>query len=132
MTDSRKASAQGGAETAPGEKAQSNDGDITKGATSYVIGLVLAMLMTAASFAVANGWAFVWQPGIGAALIALAVGQIGVHLVFFLHLTTGPDNTNNALALAFGTLVVILLVGGSLWIMHNLDQNMMPTMPAMP
>lgn len=131
MTDSRDASAQGAKETAPGEKAQS-DSDITKGATSYVIGLVLAILMTAASFAVANGWAFVWQPGIGAALIALAVGQIGVHLVFFLHLTTGPDNTNNALALAFGTLVVILIVGGSLWIMHNLDQNMMPTMPAMP
>ncbi|WP_111564673.1 cytochrome o ubiquinol oxidase subunit IV [Rhizobium sp. AN80A] len=132
MTDSRDASTQGAKEKAPGEKAQGNDGDITKGATSYVIGLVLAMLMTAASFAVANGWAFVWQPGIGAALIALAVGQIGVHLVFFLHLTTGSDNTNNALALAFGTLVVILIVGGSLWIMHNLDQKMMPTMPTMP
>ncbi len=130
MTDSQNTPRREGAETAPGEKAHGDD-DITKGATSYVIGLVLALLLTAASFAVANGWAFVWQPGIGAALIALAIGQIGVHLVFFLHLTTGPDNTNNALALAFGTLVVVLIVGGSLWIMHNLDQNMMPTMPDM-
>jgi cytochrome o ubiquinol oxidase operon protein cyoD len=131
MTESRGDADQRDAERAPGES--TNDAsDITKGATSYVIGLVLAVLMTAASFAVANGWALVWPPAIGAALIALAIGQIGVHLVFFLHLTTGPENTNNALALAFGTLVLILIVGGSLWIMHNLDQNMMPTMPAMP
>jgi cytochrome o ubiquinol oxidase subunit IV len=49
-----------------------------------------------------------------------------VHLVFFLHITTAPDNTNNALALAFGVLIVLLLIGGSLWIMANLNHNMMP------
>jgi cytochrome o ubiquinol oxidase subunit IV len=41
----------------------------------------------------------------------LAIAQMGVHLVFFLHITTGPDNTNNVLALAFGVLIVILLMG---------------------
>ena len=51
---------------------------------------------------------------------------MGVHLVFFLHITTGPDNTNNVLALAFGVLIVILVMGGSLWIMDHLNQNMMP------
>ena len=51
---------------------------------------------------------------------------MGVHLVFFLHITTGPDNTNNVLALAFGVLIVILIVAGSLWIMSNLNDNMMP------
>jgi hypothetical protein len=40
------------------------------------------------------------------ALAALAIGQMGVHLVFFLHITTGPDNTNNVLALACGALMV--------------------------
>jgi len=49
-----------------------------------------------------------------------------VHLVFFLHITTAPDNTNNVLALAFGVLIVALLIGGSLWIMDNLNQRMMP------
>ena len=58
--------------------------------------------------------------------MALAVAQMGVHLVFFLHLTTGPDNTNNALALAFGVLIVTLVIGGSLWIMANLNHNMLP------
>jgi len=49
-----------------------------------------------------------------------------VHLVFFLHITTSPDNTNNVLALAFGVLIVFLIVAGSVWIMANLNQNLMP------
>ena len=56
----------------------------------------------------------------------LAIAQMGVHLVFFLHITSGPDNVNNVMALAFGLLIVILLVFGSLWIMTHLDHNMMP------
>jgi cytochrome o ubiquinol oxidase operon protein cyoD len=50
---------------------------------------------------------------------------MGVHLVFFLHITTGPDNTNNVPPLAFGVLVVTF-VAGSLWIMTNLNGNIMP------
>jgi cytochrome o ubiquinol oxidase operon protein cyoD len=50
----------------------------------------------------------------------------GVHLVLFLHITTGADNANNVLTLAFGVLIVILLMGGSPWIMANLNHNMMP------
>ena len=61
------------------------------------------------------------------ALVVLAIAQMGVHLVFFLHLSTGPDNTNNALALAFGLLIVFLVVGGTLWIMSHLNHNMLPT-----
>ena len=49
-----------------------------------------------------------------------------MHLVFFQHITTGPDSTNNVMALALGVLIVVLLIGGSLWIMANLNQNMMP------
>ena len=47
----------------------------------------------------------------------LAIAQMGVHLVFFLHITTGPDNINNVMALAFGVLIVLLVMAGSLWIM---------------
>jgi cytochrome o ubiquinol oxidase operon protein cyoD len=42
---------------------------------------------------------------------------MGVHLVFFLHITSGPDNTNNVLALAFGVLIVFLVMIGTIWIM---------------
>jgi cytochrome o ubiquinol oxidase operon protein cyoD len=60
------------------------------------------------------------------ALATLAVAQMGIHLVFFLHLTTAPDNTNNILALAFGVLIVGLVVFGSVWIMEHLNNNLMP------
>ncbi len=91
----------------------------------YLIGLGLAILLTASSFFVA-GTNLVWEPSIPVALVVLAIAQMGVHLVFFLHITTGPDNTNNVLALAFGVLIVMLVMGGSLWIMANLNHNMMP------
>jgi cytochrome o ubiquinol oxidase operon protein cyoD len=71
-----------------------------------------------------------WGPGVPIGLCVLAIAQMGVHLVFFLHITTGPDNTNNVLALAFGVLIVFLVVVGSLWIMANLNHQMAPmTMP---
>jgi len=91
----------------------------------YLTGLALAVLLTATSFFVA-GTDLVWQPSIPVAIIVLAIAQMGVHLVFFLHITTGSDNTNNVMALAFGLLIVFLVIGGSLWIMANLNHNMMP------
>ena len=107
---------------APGdERAQS----FSQRVIGYLIGLGLAILLTATSFFVA-GTDLVWQPSIPVALVVLAIAQMGVHLVFFLHITTGPDNTNNVLALAFGVLIVVLVMGGSLWIMANLNHNMMP------
>ena len=91
----------------------------------YTTGLALAVILTAAAFWVANT-SLLWPPGIPLGLVVLAIAQMGVHLVFFLHITTGPDNTNNVLALAFGVLIVFLVVVGSLWIMTNLNDNMMP------
>ena len=96
----------------------------------YLLGLGLASLLTAASFYVVYTH-LIWAPAIPIALAVLAVAQIGVHLVFFLHLTTAPDNTNNVLALAFGVLIVALIIGGSVWIMNNLNDRMMPTMQQM-
>jgi cytochrome o ubiquinol oxidase operon protein cyoD len=95
----------------------------SSGLLIYTIGLVLAVGLTATSFWVANT-SLLWTPGIPLGLAVLAIAQMGVHLVFFLHITTGPDNTNNVLALAFGVLIVILVVVGSLWIMFNLNDNM--------
>jgi len=82
------------------------------------------VVLTATSFWAANT-SLLWVPGIPLGLAVLAIAQMGVHLVFFLHITTGPDNTNNVLALVFGILIVTLVVAGSLWIMANLNENMM-------
>ena len=91
----------------------------------YVVGLGLAALLTVASFVVA-GTQLVWAPSIPVALCVLAVAQMGVHLVFLLHINAGPDSTNNVMALAFGVLIVFLVIGGSLWIMGHLNHAMMP------
>jgi cytochrome o ubiquinol oxidase operon protein cyoD len=94
------------------------------GVGTYTIGLVLAAILTATSFWVANT-SLLWAHGVPMGLVVLAIAQMGVHLVFFLHITTAPDNTNNVLALAFGVLIVFLVVVGSLWIMTDLNTNMM-------
>ena len=86
--------------------------DIREGIQTYAIGLVLAVMLTGASFYVVRT-PLIWGPAIPTALIVLAIAQMGVHLVFFLHITTAPDNTNNVLALAFGVLIVVLILGGS-------------------
>lgn len=92
---------------------------------SYVVGFLLAAGLTVAAFAL-GPTRLIWAPAIPVALVVLGVAQIGVHLVFFLHITTAPDNTNNALALAFGVFIVLLVFAGSLWIMAHLDARMMP------
>ena len=109
------------ADRAPGEDEHAEEGSIL----GYTAGLGFALLLTAGSFIVARTH-LLWAPGIPVGLAVLAIAQMGVHLVFFLHIGSGPDNTNNVLALAFGVLVVTLLISGSLWIMANLNVNMMP------
>jgi cytochrome o ubiquinol oxidase operon protein cyoD len=92
---------------------------------SYTAGLGLAILTTIASFVVAQT-DLLWPPGIPVGLVVLAFAQIGIHLVFFLHLGSGPDSTNNILSLAFGVLIAFLVIAGSVWIIANLTSNMMP------
>jgi cytochrome o ubiquinol oxidase subunit IV len=108
-------------DTVPGEES----GEVAEGVGGYFIGLGLAVLLTGVSFFIVHT-TLVWHPSIPVALIVLAIAQMGVHLVFFLHITTGPDNVNNVMALAFGVLIVLLLLAGSLWIMEHLNHNMMP------
>jgi cytochrome o ubiquinol oxidase operon protein cyoD len=112
-------------DVAPGDEHVGDD-ETAEGITTYVVGLGLAVLLTAVSFFV-SGTTLVWGPSIPVALVVLAIAQMGVHLVFFLHITTGPDNVNNVMALAFGVLIVLLLLTGSLWILGNMNHNMMPT-----
>jgi cytochrome o ubiquinol oxidase operon protein cyoD len=113
-------------DVAPGERPRISDAEqlTSSGLLVYTIGLLLALVLTITSFWVANT-SVLWTPGVPAGLAVLAIAQMGVHLVFFLQITTGPDNTNNILALAFGVLIVFLVLAGSLVIMANLNENMM-------
>jgi cytochrome o ubiquinol oxidase operon protein cyoD len=104
----------------PGVEERESSADLL----SYTAGLALAILATIASFVVSQT-DLLWPPGLTVGLVVLAIAQIGVHLVFFLHLGSGPDHTNNILALAFGLLIVFLVIAGSCWIIANLNANMM-------
>ena len=111
---------------APGDRPAipASEQKASSGFLVYTIGLLLAVILTITSFWVANT-SVIWAPGVTGGLVVLAIAQMGVHLVFFLHITTGPDSTNNVLALAFGVLIVFLVLVGSLVIMANLNENVM-------
>src|SRR5258705_11976813 len=112
---------------AAGDQPTIAEEDKSSGVLVYTIGLLLAVILTGVSFWVTNT-SLLWGPGVHLGLAVLAIAQMGVHLVFFLHIGTGPDSTNNVLALAFGVLIVFLVVAGSLWIMADLNASM--TLPA--
>jgi cytochrome o ubiquinol oxidase subunit IV len=109
-----------GADTAPGAHESKRDK-----LQSYLLGFGLSVVLTLISFAAASTH-LVWGPSIPVLLAALAIAQMGVHLVFFLHVSSSPDSTNTILALAFGIFVVALVIFGSLIIMWNLNVHMMP------
>ena len=109
---------------APGDEHISDD-EIAKRVRGYLIGFAMAIVLSGGSFYMARS-TLVWAPSIPIALSVLAIAQMGVHLVFFLHITSGSDSINNTMALAFGLLIVMLLVFGSLWIMTHLNHHMLP------
>ena len=110
---------------APGDQPTAAEAGKSSGVLVYTIGLLLAVILTATSFWVVNT-SLLWAPGIALGLAVLAIAQMGVHLVFFLHIGTGPGSSNNVLAVAFGVLIVFLVVAGSMWIMADLNTSMMP------
>ncbi|MGI4731166.1 MAG: cytochrome o ubiquinol oxidase subunit IV [Janthinobacterium lividum] len=91
----------------------------------YRIGSVLSVILTAVPFwLVMSGSA---RPGVTAGIIfALALVQIVVHVVCFLHLDTRSEGGWTLLAFLFTAVIVVLTIGGSIWIMFHLNSNMMP------
>ncbi len=91
---------------------------------SYLTGFVLSLILTAIPFALVMSGA--WSVSAALAVIVIAgVAQILVHLHYFLHLDTSSAERWNVLALIFTLLIMILFVGGSLWIMYTLNYRMM-------
>jgi cytochrome o ubiquinol oxidase operon protein cyoD len=92
---------------------------------SYVIGFALSLVLTILSFwAVKSG--VVPHGEILPAIVVLAVVQLLVQLVFFLHMGTGPDKGENLGVFVFTLLIIAIMVAGTVWVMHNMNANMMP------
>ena len=93
---------------------------------SYVVGFILSLGFTALSFgAVMTG--VLPRDMILPAITLLAVVQVLVQLLFFLHLGTAPEQRNNTVIFLLTALLIVIVVALSLWVMHNANANMMPT-----
>ncbi len=91
---------------------------------SYLTGFVLSLILTAIPFALvmSGTWS---QSVILAGILSAGIVQILVHLHYFLHLDASSEARWNVLALIFTVLIMILFVGGTIWIMYNLYHRMM-------
>ena len=93
---------------------------------SYMTGFVLSVILTAIPFWLVMGKVFD-KPGTTALVIlAFAVVQIVVHMVYFLHMDAKSEGGWNMLALIFTLVLVVITLAGSLWVMYHMNTNMMP------
>ncbi|BDB23610.1 cytochrome o ubiquinol oxidase subunit IV [Cupriavidus sp. TA19] len=91
----------------------------------YAIGFILAVILTVIPFKLVMDGSMekgtiLWI------ILGMAAVQILVHLKYFLHLDTSSEQRSNVIALLFTALILVIVVAGSLWIMYNLNTNMMP------
>lgn len=98
---------------------------------SYLIGFGLSVVLTAIPFWLVMSGTFAPQLT-GGLIMAFAVAQIVVHMIFFLHMNTKSEGGWTILALIFTLILVAIALSGSLWVMYHLNTNMMPAMPTNP
>lgn len=92
---------------------------------SYIVGFLLAIALTAIPFGLVMSHSTAGTPGV---IAGFALAQIVVHVVYFLHVNRSEEQRWNLTALVFAAIFVCIILGGSIWIMHNLYVNMMPGM----
>ena len=95
-----------------------------KNLKSYLIGFVLCVILTLIPFALV-AQQMLQGPALYYALIGLAMLQLYVQVVCFLRINASPKGRWNLVSLLFTILIVLVVVIGSLWIMYNLNYNMM-------
>lgn len=103
-----------------------DDGVPHVSAKEYFRGFVLSVVLTTIPF-----WLVMTRPiantdVIGGVILLFAAVQVVVHMVYFLHMNAKSEGGWNALALIFTAVLVVIVLSGSLWVMHHLNSNMMP------
>ena len=96
----------------------------------YLTGFVLSVILTAIPFWLVMGKVFPDNKTTVLIVLAFAVVQILVHMVYFLHLNTSSEGGWNMLALIFTLVLVVIALTGSLWVMYHMNVNMMPASPS--
>lgn len=114
---------------AAGHTAEKADSAGRGARADYVRGFAMAAVLTAAAFTLVMNHTLGNIPLTVAAVMGLAVVQVVVHMVFFLHMNSRSEGGWNLLALLFTLLLVLIVLSGSLWVMYHLNANMMPPSP---
>lgn len=109
-----------------GQGDHDDDGIPHVSAREYLTGFVLSVVLTAIPFALVMGKGVQNSTALAVVLLAFAAVQIVVHMVYFLHMNARSEGGWNLLALVFTAVLVIIVLSGSLWVMHHLNSNMMP------
>ena len=102
-----------------------DDGHAHGSMRDYLIGFGLSVVLTAIPFWLVMSGVFAPQLT-GGIIMAFAVAQIVVHMIFFLHMNTKSEGGWTILALIFTLILVVIALTGSLWVMYHLNTNMMP------
>ena len=95
---------------------------------SYAIGFVLSVLLTAIPFWIVMHPTFEQSTTTALVVLAFAMVQIVVHMIYFLHMNTSAEGGWSMLALIFTVVVLVIAMSGSIWVMYHLNHNMMPVM----
>jgi cytochrome o ubiquinol oxidase operon protein cyoD len=95
----------------------------------YVTGFLLSVVLTAVPFWLVMAKVLPSATVTGIVLVAFAVAQILVHMVYFLHLDARSEGGWNLLSVMFTLVLLLILLAGTLWVMHHMNANMMPMTP---
>jgi len=94
--------------------------------STYMLGFVLSVVLTAIPFWLVMSGALPSKQITALVIMAFAVVQIVVHMIYFLHMNTRSENGWSMMALIFTIVMVVIALSGSLWVMNHLNSNMMP------
>ena len=94
--------------------------------STYVLGFVLSVVLTAMPFWLVMSGTLPSKQITALVIMAFAVVQIVVHMIYFLHMNTTSENGWSMMALIFTIVMVVIALSGSLWVMNHLNTNMMP------
>lgn len=94
--------------------------------STYMLGFVLSVVLTAIPFWLVMSGTLPSKQITAMVIMAFAVVQIVVHMIYFLHMSPKSENGWSMMALIFTIVMVVIALSGSLWVMNHLNSNMMP------
>jgi len=96
--------------------------------SGYMIGFMASVILTAIPFWLVMGDVLGSKNMTVVVILAFAMVQIVVHMVYFLHMNFHSEGGWNMLALMFTVVLLFITLSGSLWVMYHMNVNMMPGM----